>query len=184
MKRYWGWGVALVAAVFAAWWIMVYISDFRYSRRDCEVEEVAGPAFTVLIPKGWRRPDYSNPRESKTGFSTSSSVREGEGACFVYGSMNIEDEGASVKVESVLADWRKDDGDGRLSKTKIGAIDAWTWTSRLSFVELVGEARTFVFRGANGHVYSAHYPLAARGGYRMRQDYVFGRILASMKFKQ
>ncbi len=171
----------ILTVVLAGWWLSQYRSDWNFARGDYELVEVDGPTFTVLIPKGWRKPDYANPRESKKGFTTSSS--ESGGSLRVEGALSIEDEGAGAKIEAVLADWRKDEGNGSLNVTKIAGNEAWTWRSTLSFVDISGEARTFVFRGSNGHVYSAHYQLAQKGRERMRQEYVFGRILASMKFK-
>lgn len=173
--------VSVIVVALAAWRTSIYFSERSYARMDYEVEEANGRSFTVQIPKGWSKPDYSNPRESKTGFTTSSPGRDG--THFVQGTLSIEDEGNGAKIESVLADWRKDEGNGRLSATKIAGNEAWTWQSTLALIDVVGESRTFVFRGGNGHVYSAHYQLAQKGRYRLRQDYVFGRILASMKFK-
>lgn len=183
MKRTMRWAAVLALLGLCGWLLAGYRADLNYSRREYEVETVDAPSFKVDIPRGWRRPDYAASWESKTEFSTSSPIRERRSEYFVYGSLSIRDEGAG-SIESVLADWRKDKDDGKVSKTKLGGLDALTWTSTLSFIDFAGEARTYVFRAPNGHVYSAHYQLTPRGAYRMRQDYVFGRILASMKFKK
>ncbi len=182
MTRNLRWGLALAAAGLAAWGISRYLADQRYSRPDYDVEVVETDTFAVGIPKGWRRPDYKNPRESRTGFTTSSSAQDDGDPYFVYGALAIEDNG-SQSVESVIADWRKGQPNSSVRSSRLGNIEASTWTSQLTMGELAGEDRTFVFKAPNGHVYSAHYPLAPRGRHRMRQDYVFGRILAGMKYR-
>lgn len=182
MTRYLRWGLALAAAGLVVWGIARYLADQRYSRPDYDIEVVDTDTYTVSIPKGWRRPDYKNPRESRTGFTTSTSAQDAGDPYFVYGALAIEDNG-SQSVESVIADWRKGQPNSSVRSSRLGDIEASTWTSQLPTGELTGEDRTFVFMAANGHVYVAHYQLAPRGGYRMRQDYVFGRVLASLKFK-
>lgn len=175
----------LVAASLTAWWGYDYSLDWGYAHQSYLVEKVDAPTFTVEIPKGWRRPDYRDPRESQTDFSASSSTStadEGD-PYFVRGRLSIEDYGEKTTVEAVMAQWRKDvEREGRVSRARLGEIEAKTWTTMLPFVDISGEARTFVFRGTNGHIYSGYYMLSY-GSYRMRQDYVFGRILASMKFR-
>lgn len=182
MKRTMRWAGVLALLGLSAWMLAGYRADRSYARREYEVEAVDAPSFRVEIPKGWRRPDYAASWESKTGFSTSSPIREPGSEYFVYGSLSIQDEGTG-SIESVLAAWRKDEDDGKVSQAKLGELDALTWTSTLSFIDFAGEARTYVFLAPNGHIYSAHYQLTPRGALRMRQDYVFGRILASLKFK-
>ncbi len=174
-------GLALAAVGFALGGARC-VSDRRYARPDYEVEVVDARTYTVSIPKGWHRPDYSNPRESKTGFTISTFAQDIGDPYFVYGTLAIEDCGTQT-VENVAADWRKGQPNGPVATARLGVIEASTWSSELPMGELTGEARTFVFRAPNGHTYSAHYQLAPRGRHRMRQDHVFGRILASMKFK-
>lgn len=178
--------LAFSVAAAAAWWAYGYSRDWRYAHQPLEVEEVEAPTFSIEIPKGWERPDYSDPREDASEFTTSASTAtsdEGD-PYFVQGRLSITDYGEKDTVDSVMADWRKDEKrQGRISPARLGKTEAKTWTTSLPFFEIVGEARTFVFRGTNGHVYSGYYQLSRPGPFRMRQDYVFARILASMKFR-
>jgi hypothetical protein len=174
---------ALVAFTLGAWWAYDYALDWRYAHQPFEVERVDAPTFTVEIPKGWNRPNYADPRESKNMFQTSTNSKDEGDPYFVLSTLSVEDYGESATVESVMAGWRKDgERQGRVSRVRLGDIETETWTTALPFVDISGKARTFVFRGTNGHIYSGFYMLSG-GGFRMRQDYVFGRILASMKFR-
>lgn len=175
-------GAALAAAGLVVWGIARYASDRRYARPVYESETVEAASYTLSIPKGWRKTDFKNPRESKTGFSTSTSANDAGDPYFVYGALSIEDYGTRP-LESVVADWRKGQPNSAVVQSRLGDLEASGWTSELLMGELAGEARTFVFTAPNGHTYGAHYQLAQRGRHRMRQDYVFGRLLASMKFK-
>lgn len=177
--------VALIVVCLAAWQGVVNIQFWRYAHRSYVTEEFDTPTFTVQIPKGWEKPDYANPRESKALFATGSTARDEQDADFVYSRLEIDDHGDQVTVDSVMADWRKDATRvSRTSRTRLGGIDAWTWKNNLAFADMVGESRTFVFRGTNGHVYSSDYALPRATPYRMRQDYVFRRMLSSLKFHE
>lgn len=182
MKRALGWTAAVVSGLLLLWLAAEYVNVRRYARPNYEVEDVDAMTYAIQIPKGWRRTDFSNPRESPREFTTSTTSSDRSDPNFVLGSLDIEDHGAKV-VEAVVTEWRRGQGNSEVAKKRLGEIEALTWTSQLPMVEVSGEARTFVFRGGNGHVYSAHYQLASERGPRARQDYVFGRILASMKFK-
>lgn len=182
MKRVFGWAVGVATVALIIWVATEYTKGHRYARPDYDVEEVDAVSFTVQIPRGWRRTNYSDPRESPLEFTASTSASDPASPYFVFGTLDVEDHG-SKSVEAVTETWRKGQPNSPVSRVKLGPLEADTWTSQLPMAELAGEARTFVYRGANGHVYSAHYQLAAPGGHRSRQDYVFGRILASIKFK-
>jgi hypothetical protein len=176
--------LGVLSIALAAWWLYDYAHARRYAHQPYEVEEFDTPTFTVAIPRGWRRPNYADPRESTKHFMTSTFSKDEGNPYFVLGTLGINDEGTAKTVDAVIGEWRKDgDHEGRISTTRIGGVEAFTWTTVLPFVEFAGSGRTYVFKGTNGHVYSAYYMLSG-GAYRMRQDYVYGRILASMKFHE
>lgn len=182
MKKTLGKLAGVATAGFIIWTMVNSISDRRFARRPYETEEAISPAFTVVIPKGWEKSDYTNPRESPEIFMTSTSSNDRDDPYFVYGTLSIEDHGS--KTPGVLVEeWRKGHPVGPVSRIKLGAIEADTWVNQLPLTEVVVESRTFVFVGANGHTYDAHYQIGRGGKYRLRQDYVFQRIIASMKFK-
>lgn len=183
MKKIIAAAIGLILTAAAIWFFAGWVSERNYALRPLETEEFSAPTFTVQIPKGWERPDYSDPRESRIRFTTSPTSRDKEDPYFVYGHLTIADEGLE-SVEAVVDEWRKGgDYEGPISKVKLGSIDAVGWTGVQGFVEVSGDDRTFVFAGTNGRTYSAHYLMARPGRYRKRQEFVFQRIIASMKFK-
>lgn len=182
MNRTVGWTVAAMSGLMLLWFSAEIVNVRRYPRPTYEVESVDAVTYAVQIPKGWRKTDFSDRRESTLEFTTSTTSIDRNDPYFVLGALDIEDHGPT-SVEAVVAEWRRGQGNSEVAKKRLGEIETLTWTSELPMVELSGEARTFVFRGENGRVYSAHYQLASERGPRARQDYVFGRILASMKFK-
>jgi hypothetical protein len=157
------------------------VTDRRFVRRAYEVESVEAPTFTVEIPKGWSRPDYSKSWESRKVFAVSTQAAEPSDPLFVFGTLSITDEGPRSEAD-VIAEWRKGQPNSEIGRVKLGELEAAEWRSELPMADLVGEARTLVFRASNGRVYGAHYQ-RARGRDGLRQDYVFGRVIASMKFK-
>lgn len=102
---------------------------------------------------------------------------------FIKGNLSINDEGKNTSVEKVLAEWRKDGTPGPIHRVQFAGVEAQTWTDVMGFVDISGRVRAYVFAGPNGHTYSASY-LCAIGKFGERQDYVFGRILASLKFHE
>lgn len=176
---------AIGAGLLAAWWAIDGARAWRYAHQPFEVEEADAPTFSIAIPKGWRRPNYANPREDEAYFSTSASTStlNDESPYFVFGPLSITDEGKDATADHVVAEWRKQGTAGTIQRVKFGSVEAQTWTDIVGGIDVAGESRTSVFAAPNGHLYSAYY-MRAPGASGMRQDYVFGRVLASMKFHE
>lgn len=147
------------------------------ARTPYEEQVMRRPTFDARYPAGWDRmpdgPEYAD----YAWFKGVDPI--GAGAVMHLEDHHDKDPDAVVR-DLVQKAYRAT----RVKKERLAnGVEAQTFIMTTPMGEITDESRWWIFKGSNGHSYSASYTLPIRRPHRVRLEWVFRRILGSMTFK-